>query len=59
MRKRKPSRVRRSQKRKPPGRQARAGRQTVRSEKIGALPILNHFIERLCLEERLQECLPP
>ncbi|MCP3997353.1 MAG: IS1634 family transposase [bacterium] len=59
MRKRKPSRVNRSRKRKPTGRQARAGRQTLRSEKIGALPILNHFIERLCLEQWLRECLPP
>ena len=59
MRKRKPSRAGRCQKRKPLGRQARAGRQTVRSEKIGALPILNHFIERLCLDQRLRECLPP
>ncbi len=59
MRKRKASRVNRSRKRKPIGRQARAGRQTLRSEKIGALPILNHFIERLRLEQWLQECLPP
>ncbi len=59
MRKRKPSRVNRSRKRKPTGRQARAGRQTLRSEKIGALPILNHFIERLRLEQWLRECLPP
>jgi transposase len=51
MRKRKASRVNR--------RQARAGRQTLRSEKIGALPILNHFIERLRLEQWLRECLPP
>ncbi len=59
MRKRKPSRVNRSRKRKPTGRQARAGRRTLRSEKIGALPILNHFIQRLRLEEWLRECLPP
>jgi len=59
MRKRKPSRMNRSRKRKPIGRQARAGRQTLRSEKIGALPILNHFIERLRLEQWLRECLPP
>jgi transposase len=57
--KRKPFRVNRPRKRKPTGRQARAGRQTIRSEKIGALPILNHFIERLCLEQWLRECLPP
>lgn len=59
MRKRKASRVNRLRKRKPTGRQARAGRQTLRSEKIGALPILNHFIERLRLEQWLRECLPP
>ena len=59
MRKRKASRVNRSRKRKSTGRQARAGRQTLRSEKIGALPILDHFIERLRLEQWLQECLPP
>jgi len=59
MRKRKASRVNRPRKRKPTGRRARAGRQTLRSEKIGALPILNHFIERLRLEQWLRECLPP
>ncbi|MGB6849143.1 MAG: DUF4277 domain-containing protein, partial [Thermoanaerobaculia bacterium] len=59
MRKRKASRVNRPRKRKPTGRQARAGRQTLRAEKIGALPILNHFIERLRLEQWLRECLPP
>jgi transposase len=58
MRKRKPSRANRSRKRKPTGRQARAGRRTLRSEKIGALPILNHFIRRLRLEELLREYLP-
>lgn len=46
-------------KRKRTGRQARRGRQTLRSEKIGALPILNHFLKRLRLEELLQEFLPP
>ena len=59
MGKRKPSRVNRSRKRKPTGRQARAGRRTLRSEKIGALPIINHFIKQLRLEELLRECLPP
>ena len=59
MRKRKPPRADRRRKRKPTGRQASAGRQTLRSEKIGALPILNHFIERLRLEQWLRECLPP
>jgi transposase len=41
------------------GKQARAGRWTLRSEKIGALPILNHFLKRLRLEEFLGDCLPP
>jgi len=58
MRKRKPSRANRSRKRKPTGRRARAGRRTLRSEKIGALPIINHFIQRLRLEELLREHLP-
>jgi transposase len=49
----------RVRKRKRTGRQARTGRQTLRSEKIGALPILNHFLKRLRLEELLQEFLPP
>jgi transposase len=52
-------RVNRPRKRRRTGRQARAGRQTLRSEKIGALPIINHFIRRLRLEELLQEHLPP
>ena len=59
MRKRKRSRVNRPGKLRRTGRQARAGRQTLRSEKIGALPILNHFIKRLRLEELLEEHLPP
>ena len=52
-------RVNRPRKRRRTGRQARAGRQTLRSEKIGALPILNHFLRRLRLEEWLDEHLPP
>ena len=59
MPKRKPSHADRPRKRKRTGRQARAGRQTLRSEKIGALPILNHLIERLRLEEFLRDFLPP
>lgn len=59
MRTRKPSRANRSRKHRRTGRQARAGRRTLCSEKIGALPILNHFIRRLRLEELLQEHLPP
>ena len=59
MPKRKPSRTDRPRKPKRTGRQARAGRQTLRSEKIGALPILNHLMEQLRLEEFLREFLPP
>ena len=59
MRKRKPSHRDRARKRKRSGRQARAGQETLRSEKIGALPILNHFIRRLRLEEWLRQHLPP
>ncbi len=56
MRKRTPSRA--GRRRKSTGQLSRAGRQTLRSEKIGALPILNHFIERLRLEQWLSEYLP-
>ncbi len=59
MPKRTRSRVNRPRKRRRTGRQARAGRRTLRSEKIGALPIINHFIRRLRLEELLEEHLPP
>jgi transposase len=59
MPKRTPSRGHRPRKRRRTGRQARAGRQTLRSEKIGALPIINHFIRRLRLEELLEEHLRP
>jgi transposase len=58
MHKRKPSRTNHPRKRKPASRQARAGRRTLRSEKVGALPIINHFIRRLRLEELLREHLP-
>jgi transposase len=59
MRKRQAARADRARKQKRTGRQARAGRRTLRSEKIGALPILNHFIQQLRLEELLREHLPP
>ena len=59
MRKRETSHSDRARKRNRTGRLARAGRQTLRSEKIGALPILNHFLRRLRLEEWLQQHLPP
>ena len=51
--------ARRPRKRRRTGRQAHAGRRTLRSERIGALPILNHFITRLRLEQWLDEHLPP
>jgi transposase len=51
-------RVNRPRKRRRTGRQARAGQKTLRSEKIGALPILNHFIRRLRLDQWLDEHLP-
>lgn len=59
MRKRKRSPPDRRRKRPRPGRLARAGRQTLRSVKVGALPIINHILKRLRLEEFLQEHLPP
>jgi len=57
MAKRTPSRT--GRRRKSTGQLSRVGRQTLRSEKIGAVPILNHFIERLRLEQWLGEYLPP
>jgi transposase len=59
MSKRKPRRADRPPKPKRTGRLARVGGQILRSEKIGALPILNHFIGQLRLEEFLGEFLPP
>ncbi len=59
MRKRKSTRANHSRKQRRTGREARAGRRILRSEKIGALPILNHFLQRLRLEEWLREHLPP
>lgn len=59
MPKRKAPRSHRLRQSKRTGRQARAGRQTLHSQRIGALPILNHFIQRLRLEELLVEHLPP
>jgi len=57
MPKRTPSRT--GRRRKSTGQLSRAGQQTLRSEKIGAVPILNHFIERLRLPQWLGEYLPP
>lgn len=38
---------------------SRAGRRPVRTEKVGALPIINRILKRLRLEELLDEYLPP
>ncbi len=38
---------------------ARAGRQVLRSATVGALPILNHFLRRMRLEDFLRAALPP
>ena len=59
MRKRKRPSPDRRRKRPRPGRLARAGRQTLRSVKVGALPIINRILQRLRLEELLQDYLPP
>ena len=40
------------------GNLARSGRGTLRSYTVGALPILNHFLDRMKLEEILQAYLP-
>jgi len=59
MRKRKHSSHDRRRKRALPGKLARAGRRSLRSVKVGALPIINRLLQRLRLEEFLQEHLPP
>jgi hypothetical protein len=59
MRKGKRSQPDRRRKRPRPGKRARAGRQTLRSVKMGALPIINRVLKRLRLEGFLQEYLPP
>ncbi len=38
---------------------ARTGRQVLRSATVGALPILNHFLRRMRLEDFLRAALPP
>ena len=58
MRKRKRSLPDRRHQRLRPGRLARAGRQTLCSVKVGALPIIHRILKRLRLEEFLQEHLP-
>jgi transposase len=59
MRKRKRPSHDRRRKRPLPGKLARAGRQSLRSVKVEALPMINRLLKRLCLEEFLQEHLPP
>jgi len=41
-----------------PGFQAKAGKKTLRSYEVGALPILNHIIRRMRLPDILKEFLP-
>ncbi len=43
----------------PSGERARQGGQTLTTHNVGALPLLNQVIERMNLEEFLQEYLPP
>ena len=38
---------------------ARTGKHLLRSSTVGALPILNHFLRRMRLEEFLRAALPP
>jgi hypothetical protein len=38
---------------------ARTGRHVLRSATVGALPILNHFLRRMRLEDFLRAALPP
>ena len=50
---------RRSHDRREQGQKAKAGGQTLRTYTVGALPIVNRLLERMKLEEFLQEYLPP
>ena len=43
---------------KPPGQVARSGKHRLRSSTIGALPLLDHVLQRMNLEEILQAHLP-
>ena len=52
----------RGRKRRPrpkPGRQAASGEFKLRSFDVGALPLLNHILDRMGLEDLLEEHLPP
>lgn len=42
-----------------PGRRAHQGPVDIRTYNVGALPLINHILERMGLEEVLIECLPP
>ncbi len=42
-----------------PGKKARAAHRTLNSLRLGALPILNHILQRLRLDEFLRDYLPP
>jgi len=41
-----------------PGFQAKAGKKTLRSYEVGAMPIINHIIRRMRLPDILKEFLP-
>ena len=42
-----------------PGRLAQAGNVELRSYDVGALPLINHLLEKMRLEEFLSKRLPP
>ena len=58
----KSSRAQRGRKRRPrpePGKQAASGSFKLRSFDVGALPLVNHILDRMGLEDLLEEHLPP
>jgi len=59
MKKVRQSKRRGSRRAAPSGEHARQGGQTLTTHNVGALPLLNRVIERMKLEEFLQEYLPP
>lgn len=50
---------RRRRPRPEPGKQASTGAVTLRTFDVGAMPLVNHILERMGLEELLQKHLPP
>jgi hypothetical protein len=46
------------QEKRDPGFQAKAGKKTLRSYEVGAMPIINHIIRRMRLPDILKEFLP-